>query len=309
MNPVDLMVLSCDSVSTLEECILAARKACSEYQGRSRIRVWDDNSSDESPNLAERMGCNVVRAPQRRGFPRSANEAIQGSDAPWILLMNADVLLGEDSLDPLLSCLNQDRVLAASPLSLLRDTKTLDMGRCTGRMERGWFRLHQDLWDRGTTGTLYASGGYMAIRRDIFLSLGGFDPIFSPGYWEDVDFCYRAWKRGWRTLFQPLSSVLHCKGQTFNVLYPKATLDELKARNRFLFMWMNLSRPFLLQHLSWLPWKLAKAAVMRKKGFLRAFYGAGMLLSAALPRRSRESSHWQLNDREIRNLLDPGSRT
>ena len=71
--------------------------------------------------------------------------------------------------------------------------------------------------------TLFASGGHSAYRRDRFLEMGGFDPLFAPFYWEDVDLCYRAWKRGWKILFEPRSAVLHDHQSTIGKVTRSAT--------------------------------------------------------------------------------------
>jgi hypothetical protein len=59
---------------------------------------------------------------------------------------------------------------------------------------------------------LYGCGGATAWDRKRFLMLGGFDSLYFPGYWEDVDLSWRGWKRGWRCLYEPRSVVYHAGG-------------------------------------------------------------------------------------------------
>ena len=56
---------------------------------------------------------------------------------------------------------------------------------------------------------MFASGGSTMFRRRQFIELGGFDPIFAPFYYEDVELSFRAWKRGWSVHYEPASTIRH----------------------------------------------------------------------------------------------------
>ena len=63
-----------------------------------------------------------------------------------------------------------------------------------------------------------------------FLELGGFDEILAPFYLEDTDLGYLAWKRGWKTMYQPASIVYHehrgTIGKKFSDAYIQGVLQE-----------------------------------------------------------------------------------
>ncbi|MGL5001669.1 MAG: glycosyltransferase, partial [Casimicrobium sp.] len=58
----------------------------------------------------------------------------------------------------------------------------------------------------------YCSGAAIAIKRELFLDLGGFDPHFAPAYYEDTDLAFRVRARGLRVLYQPHAEVYHLEG-------------------------------------------------------------------------------------------------
>jgi glycosyltransferase involved in cell wall biosynthesis len=60
----------------------------------------------------------------------------------------------------------------------------------------------------------YVSGAALAIRRDLFERLGGFDPLYAPAYYEDTDLAFRVRAAGYRVYYQPWSRVLHFEGVT-----------------------------------------------------------------------------------------------
>ncbi len=57
----------------------------------------------------------------------------------------------------------------------------------------------------------YIDGAFMIVRRSCFENLGGFNENYS-FYSEDADFCWRAWKRGWKVVFVPKARVMHVRG-------------------------------------------------------------------------------------------------
>jgi glycosyltransferase involved in cell wall biosynthesis len=62
--------------------------------------------------------------------------------------------------------------------------------------------------------TDYCSGAAIAIRRDLFEELGGFDPYYAPAYYEDIDFAFRVREAGHEVWYQSLARVIHYEGKT-----------------------------------------------------------------------------------------------
>jgi GT2 family glycosyltransferase len=60
----------------------------------------------------------------------------------------------------------------------------------------------------------YCSGALLATPRALFEQLGGFDPAYGPGYYEDTDYCFRVREQGLRVIYQPASVVVHVEGGT-----------------------------------------------------------------------------------------------
>lgn len=60
----------------------------------------------------------------------------------------------------------------------------------------------------------WITGAFFVVRRTVWEQLGGFDPVYEPSYWEDVDFCLRAREAGWRTWYEPRAIFIHEVGST-----------------------------------------------------------------------------------------------
>jgi glycosyltransferase involved in cell wall biosynthesis len=79
----------------------------------------------------------------------------------------------------------------------------------------------------------YVSGASLAVRRDLFERLGGFDEHFAPAYYEDVDLAFRARAAGYRIYYQPLSQVVHFEGATAGIDETASTgMKRYQALNR-----------------------------------------------------------------------------
>ncbi len=74
-----------------------------------------------------------------------------------------------------------------------------------------------------------------------FVELGGFDPLYRPAYFEDVDLSYRAWMRGWRTVYEPESIIYHRIGATLGPPSAEARMQRLLARNHALCTMKNVA--------------------------------------------------------------------
>jgi GT2 family glycosyltransferase len=89
--------------------------------------------------------------------------------------------------------------------------------------------------------TFWVNGGSCAIRKKYWNELGGFNPIYDPGYWEDIDLSYRAHKRGWKVLWDPRAKVEHVRESTFGgKYYDQHYKRRVQERNHLLFNWLNL---------------------------------------------------------------------
>lgn len=100
----------------------------------------------------------------------------------------------------------------------------LSLGREPGRRE---------LW------SLFGLGGAVALCRERFLGLGGFDPLYRPFYHEDVDLGLMAWRRGWKVLVDPRSRVTHLDGGTINRFHAPFKVRVARRRHRLLCGWKH----------------------------------------------------------------------
>lgn len=251
MYRVETIMPSRNGREILAQCLPGVVDCLNEIDPPATITIVDDASTDgTSQYLSENFPqVNVIRLPRRHGFPGAVNAGAFASSAEILLLLNNDMLPSGRVLGPLLRHFSDPEVAVVGSRTLKWDRKTLDVGRRMRTLKEGYIcgvGGNEDF--PSTSYTFFASGGAMAMRRSVYVGLGGLDEIYAPGYVEDTDLCYRAWKRGWKVLWEPQSTFFHMGGGFFAPRKPGlkryvmlCKVRYYMRRNAFYFYWKNLT--------------------------------------------------------------------
>jgi len=192
-----------------------ARHGCRNFE----VILADDASTDATGEIVEANSwMRSIRLEKNSGFVENCNNAAAHARGNVLLFLNNDTLVGNGWLGALLGSLQRrpgvgvvgsqvygsDGGLLESGGILWGNGDVWNHGRGFGP-ER-WFELdHEREVD-------YVSGCAMAIRRELWQRLAGFDLRYRPAYCEDADFCLRAREAGMAVLVQPQSRILHLEG-------------------------------------------------------------------------------------------------
>jgi GT2 family glycosyltransferase/glycosyltransferase involved in cell wall biosynthesis len=263
------------------------------------IIVVDNGSSDAtSKHLAkEYPEVRVIRLPRNQGFAKAANRGVLESQYPTVILLNNDMVVDQDFVFPLLQAFDNESATfgVSSQIYFLDEKKPRwETGKVHARWEFGTITLfHLYRWDEELLyPVFYAGGGASAYDRDKFLSLGGFDDkVFEPVYIEDGDLGYRAWKRGWPSLFAPKSVVHHKHRSTTSLLWSEGAIYSFFVKNLAALVWKNIRDiRFLVRHLFGLiilPARVYKNA--GNKSAVMTYWGLVCQIPRVIRARIRES--------------------
>ena len=153
--------------------------------------------------------------------------------------------------------------------------------------------------------TAWAEGGSSIFSKDKFLEFGGFDDLYSPFYWEDIDLSYRAWKKGYKILFDPNVLVNHHHESTISTYFSAKTIKRVSYRNQFIFIWKNITNPtYLLSHLLLLIPNLLFFAIKGEFKILSGFFMALFKLGNILKKRAGQKKTYLLTDKEVVNTIN-----
>ncbi len=302
-----LMVLNFNGLRLLDGCFSTLGPATGDG-GRHDVYLVDNGSTDDSIAYTERTfpWVKVVRAP-RNAFLFTYNDVVPRLETEAVLLLNNDILVEPDFVEPLLEQLAEPDVFAVNARVLTGDRVTTQGARTSSGFHRGmwWYQQLPDI-DRASS-CFFALGGQAAFSRSKFLELGGFDELFWPLYHEDIDLSYRAWRRGWRVLYEPASVIYHLGGQTSASKYKQDQLRTIVTQNNFLFQWKNIDDLRMRrEHLAWMGPRLARAAAQGDVAFLKGWAQAVKRIRRAARGRAAEQSARTVSDRDVFSRIMAG---
>ncbi len=198
----------------------------------------------------------VIFNDKNRGFIYSCNRGVKEARGKFVVLLNTDVIPQSGFLQAALRHFKDPKVFAVS-----FNEGSWGWGRLTWR--GGFVQLEDGGQTKGSHFSAWASGGSAVYRRSTWQKLGGFDRLYHPFYWEDIDLGYRAWRAGYKILWEPKARVDH-RHEATTAKLSRAYVRRVQARNRLLFLWRYFHGwPWCLSHFFYLSWRL-----LRHPGYL-----------------------------------------
>ena len=213
---------------------------------RNEIIVVDNGSSDGSAQFLRDHfpSVQVLALDRNLGFGGGSNAGFRSAKNGIVVLLNSDMRVQPDFLEPLLEAFTDEKVFAVACQIFFSDPAKLreETGLTQGWWENGGLRVRHrdDASIQVPFPCFYGGGGSCAFDRLKFLELGGFDDLLRPFYLEDTDLGYLAWKRGWKVLYQPRSVVYHEHRGTIGKHFSKSQIDRVLKKNFILFAWKNI---------------------------------------------------------------------
>jgi GT2 family glycosyltransferase len=172
----------------------------------AEIIVVDDGSTDDTAAIAAGMGVTVIT--QRRAGPAAArNRGARAARSPLLLFTDADCAPALDWVERLAAPFTDPTVAGA---------KGKYNTRQPGLTPRFVQQEYQDRYDRmvGQPSIDFIDTYAAAYRRDLFISNGGFDPVYPTASVEDQDFSFRLAAQGHRLVYVPDAVVYHLHNHT-----------------------------------------------------------------------------------------------
>lgn len=223
----------------------------SNYPG-TKILVADNGSTDESILVLKKNfpEVEILDLKQNFGFAKGYNEALQQIDAEYYVIMNSDVELDENWMQPVMDMLEKDNSIGAVQPRILsyHEKNSFEYAGaaggfidwygfpfCRGRIfdsiekDTGQYEQAIDIF--------WGSGACLIIRAELFHKAGGFDEDFW-AHMEEIDLCWRIKNMGYRIVVCPESKVYHLGGGSLP--YGNPMKLYLNFRNNLSLLYKNL---------------------------------------------------------------------
>jgi GT2 family glycosyltransferase len=187
----------------------------------------------------------IVKNSSNLGFTKPINQGVAKSNADFLVLLNNDVHPNKGYLKNILHYFTDEKVFAVSFNENESSWPLVSWGDGKLQFTRGKDK-------NSPRYSTWASGGSAIFKRNIWDKLGGFNEIYAPFYWEDIDIGYRAWKMGYKVIWDNESIVFH-EHESTSIKINQAYVSLIKQRNELLFTWINIrDKDLIYSHLKFL---------------------------------------------------------
>jgi GT2 family glycosyltransferase len=213
------------------------------------VIVSDNNSTDGSKEMMvnEFPEVIIIKSNRNMGFSGANNLGFNIAKGRYILALNPDTIVLKTALSDMVNFMDGHPEAGACGCKLLNADKTLqpswenfptifsEMFYTTPLNKI--FRHDKKIYLGDFYEVDWIMGAFIMVRREVLEKTGGFDEIYNPIYSEEVDWCYRIKKLGWKIYYYPKPEIIHLWGQTTK---KRALWFSLQLqRNKYLFFKNN----------------------------------------------------------------------
>ncbi|AFC32787.1 family 2 glycosyl transferase [Paenibacillus mucilaginosus 3016] len=231
MQKASIVIPHKDGLPLLVRCIDSIRR---HTETPYEIIVVDNGSRDGSVEYCLQAGVRLISSPSNRGFPAACNLGMQLAGGDAVLLLNNDVVVAPRWLTNLMRCLyaSEDMGLVGPVTNYASGVQMVDTPYNTPEQADSvpnepdpakWQEVRRLI------------GFCLLFKRETMERIGLLDEAYSPGHFEDDDYCYRARAAGYRLMAAGDTFVYHQGSASFGQ-EPQEGVKELIRRNREIFM-------------------------------------------------------------------------
>ncbi len=254
-----VVILNWNTEDFLRKFLPGLLASVSKVDG-AEVIVADNDSSDSSMVVMSEVFPQVrtIRLEKNFGFTGGYNRAFSEIDCEYFVLINSDIEVREDWLEPLVKWMDTHPECGACAPKLhswQEQDKFEYAGAAGGYIDKYGYpfcrgrvlkRLETDHGQYDAPADVFwATGACLMVRSCVYKSLNGLDDRFF-AHMEEIDLCWRMQLEGWKVTVVPESVVYHVGGGTLPASSPFKLF--LNFRNNLLMLDNNLSKTFALQY-------------------------------------------------------------
>lgn len=222
----------------LENNLPSVFKALEAWGGSFEVIVADDASEDDSVSFLKKTYPEIILVLNQvnRGFSSNINSGLRRASGELVLALNNDVSLSADYFKPLLLHFKKSDTFGVMGALCNPKTQTIEDG--AKLCEKSWgglYRTTKNLLspDSPVLPSLFLSGANAMMNREKLAAVGYFNELFDPFYNEDVELGLRAWRMGWKCVFDSRAKAYHATSQTIKRSSSTRKIRIISLRNRF----------------------------------------------------------------------------
>ena len=311
---LSIIIPNYNGARLMEKFLPSVIRAAQKYSGKWEIIIVDDCSVDESVDVithfaANHEGISLYRQSVNRGFSATCNRGINHAMGEVLFFLNNDVALEEDFFEYFNNHFDDDELFGVTVRAYAYVTDKQIDGIRRASWKRGHYRITENLFDdfiemrrlQPPYPSMSVQGAFFFASAEKARKLGGFDELYSPFIFEDVDLAYRALKRGWKVIYERRCRAYHQVSVSIKKVSKAYKIKAISIRNRNIFIWKNIhDRSLILNHILFLCMYLFTL----RRTFYMGLLGALKRLPEILKKRKEEKKVSLISDRELMKRFD-----
>jgi GT2 family glycosyltransferase len=255
----DIVIVNWNSSYQLKECIESIYKASLESCNLNSVIVVDNDSSDDSIDILDRNQNNliIIENEVNEGFSKACNIGAMKSNSNFILFLNPDTLIFEDTFSNLFNYIDKDdeKYIAVYSVQLVDENKIVQ--RSCAKIPKMFNFINRGLglnkissklfpsytmqyWDHNDTRVVdQVIGAFFMINSKIYHELNGFDEQFFV-YYEELDLSTRIIQNGYKTKYITEAQAFHKGGGVSENVKAKRLFFNTRSKMLYGFKHLNL---------------------------------------------------------------------
>jgi len=223
LKGISVVIVSFNAPNFLHICLESVSAALQDIEGE--IIVVDNASSEPCAPMirANFPEVRLILNTENVGFSRASNQGAKVASGAYLLILNPDVILPEDSLKKILAYAHDHPGMGALGCRFIDGSGKLlpeckrnlpgirEAGAKLFGLDWGYYANHLDAKETGEVDVL--TGAFMFLERELFQQIGGFDESFFM-FGEDIDLSYRIQCSGRKNRYLGDLTIVHFKGES-----------------------------------------------------------------------------------------------
>ena len=229
---ISVVIVSYNVRDLLESCLQSLYTALTDIP--HEVFVVDNRSDDGTVEMVRQRfpQVSLIASEENLGFARGNNLALAKARGRTLLLLNPDTLVQEDTVSTMLRFFRENEDVGMAGCRIIKPDGSLELA-CRRSFPSPWvsFTKLSGLSSLFPKSPLFArynltylsedesyevdaiSGSFMMFRGEVYEAIGGLDESYFM-YGEDLDYCYRTQKAGWKLAYVPDTKIIHYGGES-----------------------------------------------------------------------------------------------
>ena len=237
MVDISIVIVNYNTQEYLGRCVKSIYRSGIDTKDIELI-IIDNNSSDSSLQIAqdiidnEKIKSNIIRNNINVGFSKAINMGLSQCSGKYVCILNPDIYIEKNCFIKLIDFMNKNLGIGCIGPKIVNYDGSLQISckRSLPTIKNSIYKIIglDKLFKNNEVISAYnllyldedeinevevISGAFMLIRLDVMKEVGAFDESFYL-YGEDIDYCHRIKRKGFRTLYYPLAKAIHYKGKS-----------------------------------------------------------------------------------------------